>query len=121
MTVGVPGTGIGGIFYILAALLAPIRGSVRRRNSSRAERGALARLFLLGLGVVVGIFATGWMLGFLIGPVAGAAAAAGARGFSRPEMQNVVRWAALFASTLMLALVLLAVQVARLIVRKKRS
>ncbi len=87
----------------------------------RAERGVIARLFLLGLGVVLGIFATGWMLGFLLGPVASAATAAGARGFSRPEIQSVVRWAALFASTLMLAVVLLAVQLARLIVRKKRS
>ncbi len=119
MTVGVPGTGIGGIFYILAALLAPIRSLLRRRNSLRAERGILTRLFLLGLGVVLGIFVTGWVLGFLIGPVASAAAAAGTRGFSRPEIQNVVRWAALFASVLMLGLVLLAVQLAQLIVRKK--
>lgn len=119
MTVGVPGTGIGGLFYILAALLAPIRSLLQRHCSSSAERGVLTRLFMLGVGVILGIFATGWLLGFLVGPVARAAAIGGAIGTPRPEIVNVVRWAALFASVLMLAAVLIAVQIARLIVRKK--
>jgi len=118
MTVGFPGTGIGGLFYVLAALLAPIRNLLLRSRASRAE-GSMARLFLLSVGVVLGIFATGWLLGFVLGPVASAAAGDGARKISRLEIENVVRWAALLASLLMLAVVLLGVQVARLIVRKK--
>ena len=118
MTAGVPGTGIGGLFYILAALLAPIRSLLRRRGA-RGNRRGIGRLFVLGLGVVLGIYATGWLLGFVLGPVASYAAVAGARTISRPEVENVLRWAALFASLVMLAAVLFAVQIARLIVRKK--
>ncbi len=119
MTVGFPGTGIGGLFYIVAALLVPIRSLLLRRREALGKRGAIARLFLLGLGVAFGIYATGWLLGFVLGPVAGSAAVVGTSNISRPEIENVVRWAALLASLFMLAAVLLAVQVARIIVRKK--
>lgn len=119
MTVGLPGTGIGGLFYILAALLAPIRSLSLSRRGTRGNRGAIARLFLLGLGVVLGIYATGWLLGFVLDPVASSAADTGAGNISRPEIENVVRWATLLASLFMLAVVLLAVQVTRLILRKK--
>jgi hypothetical protein len=119
MTVGSPGTGIGGLFYVVAALLAPIRSLLLRCRTSRGDRGQIGRLFLLGAGVASGIFATGWLLGFALGPVASAAAIAGTKDMSQPEIRNVVRWAALFASLLMLAVVLLAVQVARVVVRKQ--
>ena len=119
MTVGVPGTGIGGLFYILAALWAPVRSLLLRPRRTKGNPGALVRLFFLGLAVVLGIYATGWLLGFVLGPMASAAAVVGSRGLSRPAIDNVVRWSVLLGSLFMLAVVLLAVQVARLIVRKK--
>lgn len=119
MTIGVPGTGIGGLFYILAALLAPIRSLLLRRRVKVGSPGATGRLFLLGLGVVVGIYATGWLLGFVLGPVVSSAAVVGSKSISRPEIENFLRWSVLLASLLLLAAVLLAVQVARLIVRKR--
>lgn len=118
MTVGFPGTGIGGLFYIVASLLAPIRILLLRRRGTRGNRAGSARVLLLGLGVVFGIYATGWLLGLVLGPVISSAAVVGTRNISRPEIENVVRWAALLASLFMLAAVLLAVQVARIIVRK---
>ena len=119
MTVGVPGTGIGGLFYILAALLAPIRNFLLRRRVRGGNPLATGRLFLLGLGVVLGIYATGWLLGFVLGPVVSSAAVAGTKNFSRPEIENFLRWSVLLGSLILLAAVLLAVQVARLIVRKR--
>ncbi len=119
MTVGVPGTGVGGLFYMLAALLAPIRNLLLRRGVRRGNAGVMGRLFLLGLGVVLGIYATGWLLGFLLGPAVSAAAVVGARRLARPEVENFLRWSVLLASLFLLAAVLLTVQVARLIVRKK--
>ncbi len=121
MTVGFPGTGIGGLFYIFAALLGPLRHMLLRRRSWRADWRPITRLFLLGMAVVLGIFATGWFLGFVFGPVISAAAAAGtgSSALRRHEVENVVRWAALLASLVMLGVVLLAVQVARILVRKK--
>ena len=119
MTVGVPGTGIGGLFYILAALLAPIRNLLLRRGVRGGNPGAMGRLFLLGMGVVLGIYVTGWLLGFVLGPAVSSAAVVGAKNLSRPEIENFLRWSVLLASLFLLAAVLLMVQVARLIVRKK--
>ncbi len=119
MTVGVPGTGIGGLFYILAALSMPIRNLLLRRRLMGGNPGAIGRLFLLGLGVVLGIYATGWLLGFVLGPVVTSAAVAGTKNIARPEIENFLRWSVLLGSLLLLGAVLLTVQVARLIVRKR--
>lgn len=112
MTAGIPGTGIGGLFYIVAALLAPLRKPWQRNPTS-------ITLLLLAAGVLVGIFATGWLLGFVLGPAAPAPVDAPAGWASHAAVVNVVRWAALFASFMMLGAVLLAVQVLRLVWRKK--
>ncbi len=119
MTVGFPGTGIGGLFYILVALLMPVRNSWLRFRKSHAHRGASLRLFLLAVGVCAGIFVTGWLLGLIIGPVSSAAASGPGQVFSHQKVQNAVRLAALYASLSMLSIILLAVQLGRLIVRKK--
>jgi hypothetical protein len=53
MTVGLPGTGIGGIFYLLLAVCMPIRESVRtlkgQTNLRRWSFIALQLLFVLGI------------------------------------------------------------------------
>jgi MFS family permease len=113
MTVGIPGTGIGGLFYIAAALAAPFRRSARKKAA------AVAHLGFLGLAVLSGIFVTGWLLGFVLGPAASTQLAEGTARFSGPESENIVRWASLLASILLLAAVLLAVQLARLIQKKR--
>jgi len=113
MTVGIPGTGIGGLFYIVAALAAPFRRSARKNAAAAAHLG------FLSFAVLSGIFVTGWLLGFVLGPVGSSQLAEGAARFSRPETENIVRWAALLASVLLLAAVLLAVQLARLIWRRR--
>ncbi len=115
MNVGIPGTGIGGIFYVVAALAAPFRRSAQKRGS------ATLKCWVLAVGVLAGIFVTGWSLGFLLGPQANTQSAGGAAVLSRPHTQNVVRWASLFASVLLLAAVLQAVQIARIILNRKRK
>ncbi len=119
MTAGFPGTGIGGIFYILVALAMPLRDLWLRIRRGGANRGTSGRLFLLALGVVLGIFATGWLLGLVMSPVQSAASSGITGALSQPKIQNVLRLAALYASLLMLSVILLTVQAARLIVRKK--
>jgi hypothetical protein len=115
MIVGVPGTGIGGIFYLASALLVPVRRLIGRSSVTHGVSVAV-----LAVGVLVGTGVTGWFLGLLIGPTAvnasvGRLAAASALGH---HYQSVVRWASLFAAAVTLALVLLSVEVARIIVRR---
>jgi MFS family permease len=111
MTVGIPGTGIGGLFYVVAGLIAPLRRSKSKR--------AAAYVAVLAVGVLVGIFATGWLLGLLLAPIAKPPLIAGLPSFYRPGTENIVRWASLLGSVVLLGAVLLSVQFARLIQRKR--
>jgi hypothetical protein len=119
MTAGVPGTGIGGLFYLVAALLLPLRGVMLRMRGARVSWPTLFRQMRLAVGVFLGIWATGWLVGFIVGPVAGTATVAERADSVTSEYQSVLRWAALLAGFATLAVVLLSVQVARLVVRKR--
>ena len=122
MTAGVPGTGIGGLFYLTAALLLPLRGIVRRIHGGRVSWRAIAGKAALAAGVFLGIWLTGWLLGMFLAPAARTIeAAAGLRPASVLRNENIVRWAALVGGFAMLGLVLSAVQIARLVNRGKKT
>jgi hypothetical protein len=113
VTVGIPGTGIGGLFYVLAGLFAPLR-----RTGSRSAAWYVAGL---AMGVLAGIFATGWLLGFLLAPAARPHLAAGVVSYIAPhKAQNIVRWASILGSAVMLGAVLVSVQIARLVQKRWR-
>lgn len=65
MTAGLPGTGIGGVFYLLSALLMPLVELVKTlRGQSSWRRWVLViRQLALASGIVAGM----WMLGILLG------------------------------------------------------
>lgn len=64
MTAGVPGSGIGGFFYLLSALLMPVNETVCicRNKSSRKSRKVVVRQVLNALGVLAGVWLTGWFI-----------------------------------------------------------
>jgi hypothetical protein len=65
MTPGLPGTGIGGLFYTLSALWMPASALWRwcRRGGAAAPRWALvARQFSIAFGIVAAMTATFWAL-----------------------------------------------------------
>ncbi len=64
MTVGLPGTGIGGMFYLLSALAMPLSEVYRRVRglASGGWRIVAGQLAIVG-GVIVGMFLTGRLLG----------------------------------------------------------
>ncbi len=107
MTAGMPGTGIGGLFYVAAALISPLRNSIPTRVA--------VRIAALAVGVLAGIFITGWFLGWLLVPAVKPVWKAGSSAPYPPESENIVRWASLLASFVLLSAVLLFVQAARLI------
>jgi hypothetical protein len=122
MAAGIPGVGIGGIFYLASALLMPVRElwlvarNVRGAGSAEHWR-VIARQWSIAAGILTAIWATGWALGKVLtsriavgDAAAGAAAAAAAHGVS-------LRIGALILSFGTLAVVLALVQVARLVRR----
>jgi hypothetical protein len=120
MTAGVPGTGIGGLFYLAAALLLPLRGVWRRIRRRPVSWRMILGHTAIAAGILLGILATGWILGLVIVPGAKPIAEAGIlAGMKSSQARNFVRWAALAAGYFTLAVVLLAVQMARLTSRKK--
>lgn len=68
MTVGLPGTGIGGIFYILLAVFMPIRESLRTlkgRTNFRRWCFIVIQLFFV-TGVVAAMWGELWLLNKLL-------------------------------------------------------
>ena len=114
MTVGMPGTGIGGMFYLLSALATPLSEAFRRMRRGAAEGDAggwrpVAGQTALAAGILAGMWATGWLLG-----VALHAAHSVGRLLAGPPPSNALRTAALLLSFGTLAAVLLGVELLRL-------
>jgi hypothetical protein len=122
MIAGVPGAGIGGLFYLISALLLPLRGLWRRGRGESVSWRQILQSAALALGIFAGIWLTGWLLGFLLGPAPRAVGGLLGRKtalFGRHE--NILRGAALAIGLATLGLVLLSVQIARFFNRRKKS
>ncbi len=118
MTVGVPGTGIGGMFYLVSALAMPLRKAyraLRRRPSSAGWRVVAGQTAMTG-GILAAIWVTGWLLGIAI--TASAAIVRPPHLLAGAHPGNVLRTAALVLSAATLAAVLLGVELLRLWVHR---
>src|SRR6266550_4180742 len=118
MTVGVPGTGIGGMFYLVSALAMPLRQayrSLRRRPSSGKWRVIAGQTAMAG-AILAAIWVTGLLLG--IGITASAALVRPPHLLAGAHPGSVLRTAALVLSVATLAAVLLGVELLRLWVHR---
>lgn len=119
MTVGLPGVGIGGIFYLVSALTMPVRELARtlRRESTFARWRFVLRHWMLAIGILVALWATGRVLGLLIERVSPHVASSGMPlgGHAR----NVLQVSALVLSLGTLALVWIAVNLMHLLMRMR--
>jgi hypothetical protein len=114
MNPGLPGTGIGGLFYICSALFMPLC-EMRRRLRGNAPRSALvATQFSIALGVVTATTGVFWGLDtmLMLNTVAVHVATLEAMSWSIP-----LRVSAPLTTTGVLVAVLCSVQVARLVMR----
>jgi hypothetical protein len=119
---GLPGTGIGGLFYLLLGALLPIRNGARalRGKAVPSLRSTVRMLALLG-GILTAIWVQAWLLGVVIHairPTADVEAAVDRVGGSTAT--SYVRWAGL-AGVAGLLLVFLGVHGLRLVVRRVRT
>ena len=112
MTAGIPGTGIGGLFYVASALVMPLREAYRRvtRRGPHTRWRIVAGHAGLGVAIVAAMWGAGWLLGLALhaarplGTIGGTPAA------------NVLRTATLALTVGTLAAVLGGVEVLRLCV-----
>jgi hypothetical protein len=116
MTAGLPGVGIGGIFYLVSALLMPVRslGAVLRGRADEARWPTALRQAALAGGILGALWLTGLGLGWVVAhlvPEATRIAVGGGR--SPSEVQSVIRTSALALSLGTLAAVLALVQLLR--------
>lgn len=113
MTVGLPGAGIGGLFYLMAALLMPVRelGRTLRGRSSLARWGLVGRQFANAAGIAAGTWATGWLIVIgarhLVATTTTTAGAGGAGGAPTHVLQ-LLRPAQGIATLLLLGAILIA-------------
>ena len=117
MTAGLPGVGIGGIFYLASAILMPVRSLIAVLDGRAHEaRWSLAwRQASLAAGILGTLWATGWLLGWVITAfVPAGTTTATLAGVSPGQVHNVVKTSALLLSFGTLAGVLLLVQVLRM-------
>ena len=123
MTAGLPGTGLGGLYYLLSILLMCAKEVVHRiRGTGNATKSRIAREQVLILsGAMVTLWLNGMAIQYLLRllPRHGAAAAGGA-----PSLWHAARTGlpvnALVISVGILVGLLLLVQVLRLFARRSR-
>lgn len=115
MIAGLPGTGIGGVFYILSALLMPLHRLARgggRDGRSWRRVGAQAGI---AAGIMLALFFTGWGVGLVLAPppeVAGADTRTA--GFMAASAAGAARWVAVVGTLGMLSILLVVVELAAL-------
>jgi hypothetical protein len=118
MAAGIPGIGIGGLFYMLHALLLPVKGAWRAAHGHPVDWRVLMRQAAIAAGVLLGIALAAWVLS-IWRPLE----VRGSPGGAPEGVSGTMRFlgtVAIFMSAITLVFVLLSVQVARVVARKPR-
>ena len=117
MSVGLPGSGIGGVFYLLSALWMPVHSAQRSVLGRTPKARQAVRQTMMAVAIITMLWLTGAAIEWLItGAQPGSALRAAVGTGEGTSVPHVLR-AASFALTLgTLAFVLLAVQILRFIV-----
>ena len=119
MAAGIPGVGIGGLFYLVSAVALPLRSAWRRARGvpdTLTTRELGGHLVIAG-GIVAGIWVAGWLLVLALPGVVTPGAASGASNGSAWRGHSVIRVATIAAGFITLALVLAGVEISRLAFR----
>jgi hypothetical protein len=119
MTAGLPGAGIGGLFFVLSAyfmLVVEIQRTLRGRSSLARWRGVL-RSVAIATAMVVAVTAVVWLVHRLAYPPAPAGRADGSQGTA----DRLVPFSPVLVALAVLVAVLGAAFVLRLVVGRKRA
>ena len=119
MIVGIPGSGIGGLFYLARALWLPFRGLRRGSRGQSARVLSGVRQAAMAVGILVGMWLTGELLGIAIAHAFSSSAAPHAG--ATAHATNVFQIASLVLGVVTLCMVLTTVQIARVVVGRARA
>lgn len=122
MIAGLPGTGIGGIFYLFLALWMPMNETIDiiRGFANSEHRQMVKRQLFLTLCVILAVIVTSWLAGWLaIVILSGIHGSASAK--SDTAVENFLQVAPIVLTSLTLLAVILAIHGLRLIMRFSRS
>lgn len=113
MIAGLPGTGIGGLFYMLIALWMPVNEviDIIRGRANPKNMQLVKTHILLTSGILIAVIATGWLAGCLAIIIL-----FGIPGAST-QVENFLQIAPIILSFLTLIAVYLAMHVLRLAIR----
>ena len=80
MIAGLPGTGIGGLLYLIIAIIMPFKELYRklRNKSSHIHGRAIRKHMLLTVGVIASMWVMGWLISVVI-QMSGLVATSGAK------------------------------------------
>ena len=124
MTVGIPGAGIGGVFYLLSALLMPVReiGRFIQGRSSTISRQVVRRQFLIAIGILVCMWGTAWVLNVMmtIQPTLASISAAAHHPGTYQRLPRLLSYSAMALTFVTLIVVLGSVQIMRFVVPLRR-
>jgi Tfp pilus assembly protein PilF len=121
LTVGIPGAGIGGLFYLLSALWMPFREGWRLLcgRSTSGSRSTVKRQVGIAVAILASMSFTAWLLARLLTITIPQAAGTAASGGVQPHLARLMSYSALAVSLCTLATILAVMTVLRLIVRPR--
>jgi hypothetical protein len=116
MTPGIPGAGIGGLFYVCSSLVLSLRHAWRRarRQQSNTRSRDVALLALQAVGIALGVWIAGWLVGALVAPELRGLSRATSLVNGNAHVRNAIRVAAIVIGVATLGMVMLGVELARL-------
>jgi hypothetical protein len=121
MTAGIPGAGIGGLYYLISALWMPFKEVQRARKgqSTPASRRLVLRQALIALGIFTSLWGVAWLLSTVIAPLAQFAQAMDEFGpHASPQvLTRILSYWAFALSAATLIGIAVVVQLLRLLVR----
>jgi fucose permease len=122
MNAGLPGTGIGGIFYLLSALWMPFHELYKTlKNKSQPQRMRLIVVQSgMALGIIAGIWLAGWLLGELMMMHAKLAFKPGAAAKAISNVPNAIKVTMVFLTIGLLTMVVTGVHILKLVIRYRK-
>jgi hypothetical protein len=113
MIAGLPGTGLGGIFYIASAVFMPVHRLLRGHGHDGRNWQRILAQGGIALGILVMLFLTGWLIGLLVMPdLQAATGATGGRRVLAGATIGMARWVAIIGTAGILTLLLVSVEIA---------
>jgi cytochrome bd-type quinol oxidase subunit 2 len=115
---GLPGTGLGGVFYALLVVWMAVREACLsfRGTSSQARWRKILSLGLLLAGIMLALWLEGWLLQHLLGPLPGLSGQITAAD-GKTVALNALIPALAVAPFIILALLIVSMHIARLLLR----